>query len=113
MSTMTNSFTEEHSVESCPSQQERLAEFDERFWRCRGPLQFPACLILGGTDEAARAVERCWLRASRNPPSFEHEGESRNWLLRVLINEAVALLHKRQKQASGQSGNHAKNSFRA
>ena len=86
-------------MELCLSPQERLAEFDERFWRCRGPLQFTACLILGGTDEAERAVEHCWLRASRNPPRLEREGEFRSWLLRVLINEAVALLHKRHKLA--------------
>ena len=99
MATITNPITAEPAVEPCPSPQERLAKFYERFWRCRGTLQFTACLILGGTDEAERAVERCWLRASRNPRHFEHEGEFRGWILRVLISEAVALLLQRQKRA--------------
>jgi|HubBroStandDraft_6_1064221.scaffolds.fasta_scaffold1929699_1 DNA-directed RNA polymerase specialized sigma24 family protein len=99
MATITNPITAEPAVEPCPSPQDHLAKLYERFWRCRGPLQFTACLILGGTDEAERAVEHCWLRASRNSPHFEREGEFRSWLLRVLINEAVALLHKRHKLA--------------
>jgi DNA-directed RNA polymerase specialized sigma24 family protein len=99
MATITNPITAEPAVEPCPSPQDHLAKLYERFWRCRGPLQFTACLILGGTDEAERAVEHCWLRASRNSPHFEREGEFRSWLLRVLISEAVALLLQRQKRA--------------
>jgi DNA-directed RNA polymerase specialized sigma24 family protein len=107
MATITNPITAEPAVELCLSPQERLAEFDERFWRCHGPLQFTACLILGGADEAERAVEHCWLRASRNPPRLEREGEFRSWLLRVLISEAVALLLHASEASQGKAAEFA------
>ena len=100
MATITHPINAEAVVEACPSPQERLAKFHERFWRYRGPLQFTARLILGGTDEAERAVEYCWLRTSCNPPRFEREGEFRSWLLRVLISEALALLLQRRMRVT-------------
>jgi hypothetical protein len=39
----------------------------------------------------------CWLTASRNPPRFEYEGEFRRWLVRVLIDEASAILRNKTK----------------
>ena len=63
MATITNPITAEPAVELCLSPQERLAEFDERFWRCRGPLQFTACLILG----ARTKPNGLW-----NTAGFEH-----------------------------------------
>jgi DNA-directed RNA polymerase specialized sigma24 family protein len=66
--------------------------FDDRFSRCRGLLHFTASRVLGGPEKAELAVQKCWLTASRNPPTFEHEGAFRSWLLRVLIDEASAIL---------------------
>jgi hypothetical protein len=36
-------------------------------------------------------VESCRATASRNPPRFEYEGAFRSWLVRVLIDEALAI----------------------
>jgi hypothetical protein len=69
--------------------------FDEWFSRCLGPLHFIACRVLGGSEGAEVAVQNCWLSASRNPPTFDREGEFRSWLLRVLIDEASAILNDR------------------
>ena len=58
-----------------------------------------ACRVLGGTERADEAIERCRLRSSLNPPQFECEGAFRSWLLRVLIDEAVAVLRRSQQEA--------------
>jgi RNA polymerase sigma-70 factor (ECF subfamily) len=75
-----------------------LAAFRVRFWRSYGVMHFIACRVLGGPERADDAVEKCWLKASRNPPRFEYEGTFRGWLVRVLIDEALAIL--RENQAS-------------
>lgn len=74
--------------------QEHLAVFNERFSRCRGLLHFMARRVLGGSERAPLAVENSCLTASRNPPRFDNEGAFRSWLLRILIDEALAILRK-------------------
>lgn len=73
------------------------AVFDVRFWRSYRMLRFIACRVLGGPEHANKAVENCWHTASRRAPRFEHEGEFRRWLLRALIDEALALLRNSQQ----------------
>lgn len=68
--------------------------FNQWFSRCHKTLQFMADLILGGFEKADCAVQNCWIRASRNPPSFESEGAFRGWLMRLLIDEALSILHQ-------------------
>jgi DNA-directed RNA polymerase specialized sigma24 family protein len=75
--------------------------FHTRFCRCHQLLHFIACRILGGPEGADTAIDNCWLKASRNPPRFEYEGAFRSWLVRVLIDEALAIL--RQNQAGAQN----------
>ena len=70
--------------------------FEYRFARCRSLLQFLAVRILGSEDEAGDAVQNCRAAASRNPPSFESEGRFRSWIARILIDEAFALLRRKQ-----------------
>jgi len=70
--------------------------FENRFARCRRLLHFLAARILGSQDEAEYAVRNCRAAASRNPPSFESEGAFRSWLARILIDEACALLRRKQ-----------------
>src|SRR5580692_796228 len=70
--------------------------FEDRFARCRRLLHFLAARILGSEDEAEDAVRNCRAAASRNPPSFESEGAFRSWLARILIDEACALLRRKQ-----------------
>jgi DNA-directed RNA polymerase specialized sigma24 family protein len=74
--------------------QEHLEASNERFLRCRGLLHFMACRVLGGSERAQLAVENSRLTASLNPPRFDNEGAFRSWLLRILIDEALAILHK-------------------
>jgi DNA-directed RNA polymerase specialized sigma24 family protein len=70
--------------------------FEDRFVRCRRLLHFLAARILDSQDEAEDAVRNCRAAASCNPPSFESEGAFRSWLARILIDEACALLRRRQ-----------------
>jgi DNA-directed RNA polymerase specialized sigma24 family protein len=70
--------------------------FEDRFARCRRLLHFLAVRILGSEQEAGDAVRNCRDAASRNPPSFESEGAFRSWLARILIDEACALLRRKQ-----------------
>jgi DNA-directed RNA polymerase specialized sigma24 family protein len=77
--------------------QEKPAVFDARFSRCFRLLHFIASRILGGPEQSHDAIERCWLTASRNPPRFKYEGAFRSWLVRVLIDEALAILRDETK----------------
>lgn len=79
------------------------AEFHTRFWRCYRLLHFLACRVLGGAEQADDAIENCWLTASRDPPQFEYEGAFRSWLVRVLIDEALAI-RQRAESAPGEIG---------
>jgi DNA-directed RNA polymerase specialized sigma24 family protein len=73
------------------------AVFRSRFWRCHGLLRHIATRVLGGPERVKGAVENCWLAASRDTPRFEHESAFRSWLVRVLIDEALAILRQNQE----------------
>jgi DNA-directed RNA polymerase specialized sigma24 family protein len=76
------------------SEQEQLAIFGQRFLRSYRLLDFIACRILGNQSTATIAIQNCWKSASRKPPHFEYEGAFRSWLVRVLIDEALAILRE-------------------
>jgi DNA-directed RNA polymerase specialized sigma24 family protein len=76
--------------------QEHSVVFENRFSRCSPLLQFLARRILGSYEDVEKAVRNCRIMASRNPPRFEYEGAFRSWLVRVLIDEALAILHQRK-----------------
>jgi len=78
------------------SEKEQSAIFVRRFLRSYRFLHFIACRVLGNEERAPIAVQNCWRTASRNPPHFEYEGAFRSWLLRVLIDEALAILRESQ-----------------
>ena len=75
--------------------------FEARFDRCEGLLYFMAAEVLGRGEDSDRslnddvneAVHNCWLTASRSRQEFDSEGAFRRWLVRILITEAVAILH--------------------
>jgi hypothetical protein len=50
--------------------------------------------ILPDAEMAASAIENCWLRASRSLQNFESEGAFGSWIMRLLIREAVCILHQ-------------------
>jgi DNA-directed RNA polymerase specialized sigma24 family protein len=81
--------------------QKRLDEdstlFDVRFWRSYRLLHFIACRILHDPEQAKKAVENCRHSASASASRFEYEGAFRSWLARVLIDEALLLLPKKQQ----------------
>jgi DNA-directed RNA polymerase specialized sigma24 family protein len=74
------------------------ALFDSRFRRSYQLMHLIACRVLGGPEQADTVIENCWVKASRNPPRFEYEGAFRSWLLRVLIDEALAVLRERHRK---------------
>jgi hypothetical protein len=69
-----------------------------RFLRSYRLLNFIACRVLGDEDRALVAILNCWQAGSRNPPHFEYEGAFRSWLVRVLIDEALAILARAKER---------------
>src|SRR4029077_13081613 len=51
-----------------------------------------ACSVLGDIQAAENALENWWRTASRSPTECDYEGAFRSWLVRVLIDEALAVL---------------------
>jgi len=74
---------------------ERSTQFDTRFSRYHGLLRFIACRVLPNDEGAEEAIENCRVRASQNLPEFEQEGAFRSWLVRILLNEAMAIRRRR------------------
>src|SRR5258708_38665167 len=58
-------------------------------------LHFVADRVLGNPDRAAIAVENCLLWASHHFARFDDGGEFRNWLVRLSVEEFLAILHRR------------------
>jgi DNA-directed RNA polymerase specialized sigma24 family protein len=96
--TMTNNFFIPNGMHEGP------AIFRARFSHSYQLLDVIACRVLGSAERADDAIANCWLRASRNPPRFESEGAFRSWLVRVLIDEALAILREAQVIARGGLG---------
>jgi hypothetical protein len=74
--------------------QRSLEGLDVLFSRYRRVLSLVAYHVLGSHAEAEIAVQNCVRAVSGNVPRFEHEGAFRSWLVRVLIDEAVAIRNK-------------------
>jgi DNA-directed RNA polymerase specialized sigma24 family protein len=80
--------------ETRSNSQENPEALDVLFSRYRRVLYRIAYRVLENHQEAKDAVRNCFLAASCNPPQFENEGAFRSWLVRVLIDEALAILYK-------------------
>ena len=91
------SFTYEAALIAGTIQQEQYA-FASRFLRSRPLLYALANRILESVEETEVAVQNCLRSASYNPPHFESEGAFRSWLVRVLMDEALAILRERRRQ---------------
>jgi RNA polymerase sigma factor (sigma-70 family) len=74
--------------------QEHPEALDVFFSRYRRVFYRVAYRVLDNHQEAKDAVRNCLLAASRNAPRFDSEGAFRSWLVRVLIDEALAILNK-------------------
>ena len=75
-------------------EQEDPSIFAQRFSRRYRLLHSIACRVLGDEERVPLAIKNCWRSASRKPPYFEYEGAFRSWLVRVLIDETLAILRK-------------------
>ena len=74
---------------------ERSTSFYVQASRYRGLLHFVAYRVLGDPDKADIAVENCLLAAFRHVRTFDCDGAFRSWLVRIAIDEALAILHGR------------------
>ena len=63
--------------------------------RYRRLLYFVAGRVLGNPDKAVIAVEKCLYSAAQHVTAFDREGAFRSWLVRLAIDEALAILHGR------------------
>jgi DNA-directed RNA polymerase specialized sigma24 family protein len=52
--------------------------------------------LLEGAEEVEEAIEKCYDAASDHRRRFDSDGEFRAWLARILLNEALMILHERQ-----------------
>src|SRR5258708_27965255 len=57
--------------------------------------------ILRDDAEAEDALQEAYLQAYRSLGSFRGEARLSTWLARIVANEALALLRKRQRRAGG------------
>jgi DNA-directed RNA polymerase specialized sigma24 family protein len=70
--------------------------FYVRAARYRRLLYSVAHLVLGNPDRAVIAVENCLLSVARHVTTFDHEGAFRSWLVRLALDESLAMLHGRE-----------------
>jgi hypothetical protein len=75
--------------------------FYVRAARYRRLLYFVAHRVLGKPDAAVIAVENCLCSAARRVPGFDHEGAFRSWLVRLALDESLAILHGRRMPGIG------------
>jgi DNA-directed RNA polymerase specialized sigma24 family protein len=86
--------------ETRSNSQENLETLDVLLSRYRRILYRVAYRVLDNHEEAEEAVQNCVMAASCNAPRFENEGAFRSWLVRVLIDEALAILYKAGTRAT-------------
>lgn len=72
--------------------------FNDLFSRHRRLLYSLANRILHNHEEAEDAVQNCLLSAFRSLPSFKSQSAFRSWLVRILINEALASLRRKRSR---------------
>jgi hypothetical protein len=75
-----------------------------RHRKYRGLLHSVAYRVLGDSDRADIAVENCLLAAFRDVRAFECEGAFRSWLVRSVIDEALAIIQGRPIPGHGATG---------
>jgi hypothetical protein len=89
--------------ETLTNSQGSLGAFNVLSSRYRHLLSLIAYRVLGNREEAEDAVQNCLLAISGNVPKVEHEGAFRCWLARVLIDEAVTILNKKNSTRGSSS----------
>lgn len=79
------------------------AALAQRFSRRRTSLTFIAQRILQDADDAERVVRNCFQRANCSSTAVDDEREFGGSILRMVIAEAVLILHERQPRAADRS----------
>jgi DNA-directed RNA polymerase specialized sigma24 family protein len=82
----------------CRESPEQTQGLASRFSRYRRLLYSLACSVLGDIQAAENALENWWRTASRSPTECDYEGAFRSWLVRVLIDEALAILRAQSRK---------------
>ena len=90
----------ENDDEMLNSRPIRLEVFRATFSRYHRVLYLVAYRVLFNHGDAGDAVQSFFLAASNNVPQFDCEGSFRSWLLRGIIDEALAVLHKKRSRAT-------------
>ena len=75
--------------------------FYVRAARYRRLLYFVAHRVVGNPDRALIAVENGLFSAARHVTTFDHEGAFRSWLVRLALDESLAILHGRKMPEHG------------
>jgi len=78
------------------SSADKRISFYVRGARYRRLLYFVAHRVLGNADKAVLAVENCLFSAAHQAATFDHEDDFRGWLVRLALDESLALLHGRK-----------------
>jgi DNA-directed RNA polymerase specialized sigma24 family protein len=79
-------------------------EFYEKFTRCRPLLYFIAGAVLVSSEEAEEAVHNCCRSASVRLGRFLRGNAFHSWLLRILIDEALLILRRREDSSTSCEG---------
>lgn len=77
------------------------------FTRYRRLLHGLAFRVLHNHDEAEDAVQNCLVQAFRNLECVRCTGAFRSWLVRILVNEALAIIHNRKSLPTTASPQHS------
>ena len=77
------------------SSEDRIMSSYVRAARYRCLLYFVADRVIGSPERAALAVDNCLHSAAQHVMTFDCEGAFRSWLVRLAIDEALAILHGR------------------
>jgi DNA-directed RNA polymerase specialized sigma24 family protein len=78
------------------SSADKRISFHVRAERYHRLLYFVAHRVLGNPERAVIAVEDCLFSAAGHVTTFDHEGAFRSWLVRLALDESLAILHGRK-----------------
>ena len=94
------SLSERSSVNPSRKEQE---DFARQFLSCKGLLKQIAERVLNFDYDVEQAMQRSYAAAASQRRRFPCDGEFRRWLVRIVLNEALTILHERESAAEGSS----------
>ncbi len=78
------------------SSKDNHISFYARAARYHRLLYFVAHRVLGNPERAVIVVENCLFSAARDFTRLDHEGDFRTWLVRLALDESLAIFHGRK-----------------